>query len=156
MRQSLIGRPSALLLSLVLLPLALTGGCKTLSETRQSDALTRTLRGYHAAVRWSDFAAVLSYHKYDLDDADQAAADPAPLPLPEDYAHLRVTGYDVVYPPVQSSESTAQQMVLISYIDNNDQVLRRVQDRQTWLYDDKTKSWVITSPFPLPSSAPDY
>lgn len=133
---------SLLLLSLLLLALS---GCKSVSDLKQGDDLDRALKGYEAAMRWSDFHAALTYHKW---------PEGEPVPLPEDYAHLRVMEYYVIYPPVASTEGTAQQAVEISYVNRDYQILRKVTDRQTWVYNKDVKRWEITSPMPLPSSAP--
>jgi len=131
-----------LLLSVLLLTL---GGCKSISDIKEGDDLDRALKAYEAAIRWSDFHAALTYHRW---------PEGEPIPLPEDYAHLRVMEYFVVYPAVTSSDSTAQQAVEISYVNQDYQILRKVTDRQSWVYNKEIKRWEITSPMPLPSSAP--
>ena len=137
-------QPFAAVTLFLVLALSL-GGCKTLSEMKQGDDLDRAIKGYEAAMRWSDFSSVLTYHKF---------PEGEPVPLPEDFQDLRVMQYRVVYSPVVSTEGTAQQMVEISYINQNYQILRKVKDRQTWALDKDTKRWEITSPVALPSSAP--
>ena len=131
-----------LLFSVLLLALA---GCKSISDMKEGDDLDRALKAYEAAMRWSDFHAALTYHKW---------PEGEPVPLPEDFSHLRVMDYYVVYPPVTSTDSTAQQAVEISYVNQDYQILRKVTDRQTWVYNKDIKRWEITSPMPLPSSAP--
>jgi hypothetical protein len=137
-------QPASRLLLLAALLLAVSG-CKTISDIKQGDDLDRALKAYEAAMRWSDYAAALTYHKW---------AEGEPVPLPEDFASLRVMEYYVVYPPVTSSDATAQQAVEISYVNQDYQILRKVTDRQTWAYNKDIKRWEITSPMPLPSAAP--
>ena len=133
---------SLLLFSVLLLAVS---GCKSISEMKQGDDLDRALKGYEAAMRWSDFHAVLTYHKW---------PEGEPAPLPEDFSQLRVMDYYVVYPPVASTESTVQQAVEISYVNQDYQILRKVTDRQIWVYNKEIKRWEIASPMPLPSAAP--
>ena len=144
MRTILSPQPVSKLLLFSVLLLAL-GGCKSISDMKEGDDLDRALKAYEAAMRWSDFHAALTYHKW---------PEGEPVPLPEDFAHLRVMDYYVVYPPVTSSDSTAQQAVEISYVNQEYQILRKVTDRQIWVYNKDIKRWEITSPMPLPSSAP--
>ena len=120
------------------------GGCQSYGDLKRSDDLDRALKAYEAALRWNDPVAMLSYHKF---------ADGEPVPLPEDYEDFRVMEYNIVYPPVKSSPTTAQQMVEISYANINDQVVHKVRDRQTWVHDDELKVWRVTSPVPLPNPA---
>ena len=120
------------------------GGCQSIGDIKKSDDLDRALKAYEAALRWNDPVAMLSYHKFE---------DGEPVPLPEDYADLRVMEYNVVYPPVKSSPVNAQQMVEISYVNINNQVVRKVRDRQTWVHDKEIKVWRVTSPIPLPNPA---
>ena len=118
------------------------GGCQSIGDIKKSDDLDRALKAYEAAMRWNDPVAMLSYHKF---------ADGEPVPLPEDYEELRVMEYNIIYPPVKSSPTNAQQMVEISYANINNQVVHKVKDRQTWVYDKEIKVWRVTSPIPLPN-----
>jgi hypothetical protein len=118
------------------------GGCQSIGDIKKSDDLDRALKAYEAAMRWNDPVAMLSYHKF---------ADGEPVPLPEDYEDLRVMEYNIIYPPVKSSPTNAQQMVEISYANINNQVVHKVKDRQTWVYDKEIKVWRVTSPIPLPN-----
>ena len=133
-------------MALIVLALASSlAGCKSMSEMREGDQLDSSLKAYEAAMRWSDFASAVTFHKWPEGER---------VPLPEDYKDLRVMQYYVVYPPVTSSDATVQQMVEISYVNENYQVLRKVTDRQIWAYDKEAKRWELTTPIPLPSLAP--
>lgn len=135
------------LVAILMVSLLITsiGGCKSYSDMKSADQLDAAIKGYEAAMRWSDFSSALTYHKW---------PDGERVPLPEDFSDLRVMEYYVVYPPVTSSDESVQQMVEISYVNQNYQVLRKVSDRQIWSLDKDTKRWELITPIPLPSSAP--
>jgi len=143
LRDSSFGGPLAGLM-VVLLAVTLTG-CKSISDFRQGDQLDASLKSYEGAMRWSDFSSVLTFHKWPEGES---------VPLPEDFKDLRIMEYYVVYPPVTSTDATVQQMVEISYVNQNYQVLRKVSDRQIWAYDKDLKRWELITPMPLPSLAP--
>ena len=141
-------RPAPLFAALCLL--SLLGGCKTLSELRGEKALQQTLDRYAGALRWGQWASV----------AELRAADAKPMPA-LDFDNIRITGYEVVLPPVMKAapkdekgetkdEDTqeAMQLVRIEYVLRDQQRVRRVQDRQIWRLDPETGQWRLTSDFP--------
>ena len=133
-------------LSALFLSLALSlGGCKSIGDIKKGDDLDRALKGYEAAMRWSDYSSMLTYHNFPEDD---------PVPLPEDFQALRVMQYEVIYPPVSREDGSTQQMVEISYINQDYQIVRKVKDPQIWVHNEDVGRWEITSPVPLPSAAP--
>jgi hypothetical protein len=126
------------LLCLLLLALA---GCQTLSERRQEDALTRTLRSFENTVRWDRLAAAWSFL---TPEAQQQGGGP-----PADLDNLRVISYDLVEPPISPSEGVVMQRVQIRYVHQDRQVVRTLDDPQRWEHDPETQSWRRANPMPV-------
>ena len=123
-----------LLLPLLLAPLA---GCKKIDERRQADLLDVTLRSYESVVRWGALA-----NAYGFRLPEEAASDT----IPADLDQVRVVSYQVQVAPAMLDEDTAVQAVEIGYIRQDEQTVRKVLDRQTWVYDGEKRLWHLASP----------
>lgn len=121
----------------VLLTLWVLGGCQTPGETRKANLLDSTVTGYGAALRWGHYESALSVRDPELGES----------PLP-DVKNLRLTGYEVVSPPVMIDEVTAVQVVRIEYVREDEQRVHSLMDQQRWRYDPELKAWWLASPFP--------
>lgn len=127
---------SLLLLPLLLAPLV---GCKKIDERRQADLLEVTLRSYESVMRWGSLA-----NAYGFRSPEDAAADE----IPADLDQVRVVSYRVQVAPAMLDENTALQAVEIGYIRQEQQTVRKVLDRQTWVYDGEKRLWHLGSPVP--------
>jgi hypothetical protein len=92
---------------------------------------------YGTAIRWGYYETAYGY--VDPDKRKQT---------PPDLANVRVTGYDVVQPPVLKDKNTATQIVHIEYLFKDVQKVHSLTDRQRWDYDPKTKNWWLESGLP--------
>ncbi|MGQ9831970.1 MAG: hypothetical protein ACUVQI_10310 [Thermochromatium sp.] len=69
--------------------------------------------------------------------------------MPESFAGLRLTGYDVIQPPTMNTEAqTATQIVAINYLYDDRQVVKRLKDHQLWHYDAEQRRWWLKSSLP--------
>lgn len=114
-------------------------GCATVEHEKQGLALESTLSAYGSALRWGYYEQVLALLHPDQREAVSAA---------EWASHIRVVGYEVVQPAVMSDEATATQVVRIDYVDEREQRMRRLVDRQTWRWDKESKHWWLGSGLP--------
>jgi len=127
---------TALLLCLLLLPLF---GCQAMSEQRQEDSLLRTLRAFENTLRWDRPAGAWGYLTPEV--AQQAGPPP-------NLDNVRVIGYDVIEPPVPVGEGVVVQRVLIRYVFQDRQVVRTLDDRQRWEFDQASQTWRRANPIP--------
>ncbi len=133
--RSVLTRPS-----LVALLAAALVGCNPVKEDKMSDTLQDALNGYQKALRWGYFDNAFAYL-----DPKQRNDKPMPAVL----EGLRLTGYDVIQPAVVKEEKmTAMQLVEIEYVYEDQQVVKKLKDRQIWHYDEKKKSWWLESGLP--------
>lgn len=130
--------PNTIATALCLAAALLAGGCGTVKKERKENALTAALSAYGEAVRWGYHETAYGYLHPDLR---------AERPMP-DLTNIRVTGYDVVQPPLQPDEESANQVVRIEYVHEDEQRLRALSDRQIWRYDPDTKAWWLHSGLP--------
>jgi hypothetical protein len=68
--------------------------------------------------------------------------------VPESFKNLRVIGYEVVQPPMMQADGSATQTVIIEYLFEDTQVVRRVTDRQLWRWDEQVGTWWLDSGLP--------
>lgn len=114
-------------------------GCAMVEKDRRAVALQAATNGYQSALRWGYFDNALAFL------APEQRRDPA---LVEQLAGLRLTGYEVVQPPVIQEDGRATQTVVIDYLRVDTQVVRRMTDRQVWRWDETMKTWWLDSGLP--------
>jgi len=113
------------------------GGCASIANEQKTRALESALATYGDAMRWSYFDTAYGFVHPEKRDGE-----------PGDLANVRVTGYDVVQPPVMKDEVSAEQMARIEYVLKDVQRVRTLSDRQLWRYDESAKSWWLDSGVP--------
>ena len=115
----------------------LLSACQSLSEKHQATLLQDTLWRYQATVRWGDLAQAEAFAG--------AGSNPSRKKFSPD---LRVTGYEVVQGPSMIEPDQAVQTVVIEYVFESNQQVRKLIDQQVWLYDSQAESWSRQSPLP--------
>lgn len=116
----------------------LGGGCIFIDDKRAL-ALYAATAAYESAIRWGYFETAFGYLDPDLRKGKQ---------LPPLYKDLRLTGYDVVQPPMEQEKGKATQIVAIDYLHEDRQVMMSLTDRQVWRYDKTLKNWWLVSGLP--------
>lgn len=125
---------------LTILSALLTAGCGTIQKDRQAVGLQAATASYQSALRWGYYEVAVGYLHPDLRKGGKT--------VPSSLAGIRVTGYDVVQPPLIQEKDTATQIVNLDYLHEDRQVVKRLTDRQTWRWDDKLGSWWLHSGLP--------
>lgn len=134
-----IRRPLPARCSIPLLAVLMLSACGTIEKDRRTLGLQASTAGYQSAMRWGYYETALGYLH-----PDQRKGRTVPTEL----KGVRLTGYDVVQPPLMQEDNTATQIVEIEYLHEDRQVVKHVTDRQTWRWDDKLKSWWLQSGLP--------
>ncbi len=117
----------------------LLAGCGTIEKDKRALALQAATSAYQSAIRWGYYETAYGYVDPDLRKGKD---------LPAMFKDLRLTGYDVVQPPLVTGEGEATQIVTIDYLHEDRQVVKTLTDRQAWRYDPKAKTWWLTSGLP--------
>ncbi len=130
-------------MKLLQIPLALSlaalliGGCGTIEKDRKVKAMDAALTTYGKAIRWGYFDTAYGYL---APDKRQQA--------PEYLENVRVTGYEVLQPPLMKGEKDMEQIVRIEYVHEDAQRLQTLSDRQLWSYDKEANAWWLQSGVP--------
>jgi hypothetical protein len=132
-------RYPAMRLPILLLATMLLGSCGTIEKDRKALGLQASTSGYQSALRWGYYETAFGYLHPDLRKGK---------PVPPELKGVRLTGYDVVQPPLIQEKGAATQIVEIEYIHEDRQVVKRLTDRQTWQWDDMLESWWLHSGLP--------
>jgi hypothetical protein len=116
-------------------------GCGTLEKDKLALGLQAATAAYQSAIRWGYFDTAYALLHPDLRTGKT---------LPTVFKDLRVTGYDVVQPPVVArvGQPEATQIVTIDYLYEDRQVVKTITDHQVWRYDPKLKRWWLGSGLP--------
>ncbi len=126
-----LSRLSWLGLSLAIL---LLSACATQGE--MMDNLNKTLRGYEKAMRWAEFDAAYSYHKW---EKDQEAS------LPANMENIRVTKYESSSQRFDQQKMVMKQTITLHYYNTDDLRERNLKHPQEWKYFSETKRWYLIS-----------
>ena len=114
-------------------------GCASYREDRKQEALEAATSAYGAALRWGYYETAVGYlHP----DRRKLAVVPKAL------ANIRLTGYDVVQPPIPTGDNERVQVAQIDYLHQDTQSVRSLADRQTWRYEPQSKTWWLYSGLP--------
>jgi hypothetical protein len=132
-------RSSILLLLAVFLTGLSSGGCAVVEKDRRAVALQAATHGYQSALRWGYYETALGFLHPNQRETGE---------LPEAFAELRVTGYDVTQPPIVQADDSAHQVVVIDYLFEDAQVVKQLTDRQVWRWDEVTNTWWLHSGLP--------
>jgi len=117
----------------------LAAGCGTIQNDKRSQGLEAATNAYGRAIRWGYYETAYGY----------VHPDRRP-PVPKAIENVQVTSYEVVQPPVlQDDNAKAQQVAQIEYVLRDEQVVRKVSDRQDWSFDESTGTWWLYSPVPV-------
>lgn len=130
------------LLLLILVPL-LPPGCGQVQKEKKTKSLEAATLAYGNALRWGYPEMAWNY----LDPVIRAGLLPEQLKLKE----IRLTGYDVIQPPllVAEDQDQVEQWVQIDYVRHDTQVVKSLTDHQIWRYDETAGGWRLHSPPPL-------
>lgn len=112
----------------------LVPGCGTVEKDRKSKSLEAATNGYGKAIRWGYYETAYGY------------LHPTRRREPSaDLGNVRVTSYEVVQPPVVRNEAGAEQIVHLEYVLSDEQVVRKLTERQDWRYDEQAQTWWLHS-----------
>jgi hypothetical protein len=98
--------------------------------------LNRTLRGYEKAVRWAQFDAVYSFHRWE---------DGVEPTIPANMEKIKVTKYETSREKFDPKEKVMLQTVTLSYYNTDDQRVRTLKHRHEWKYFPESKRWYLIS-----------
>lgn len=113
-------------------------GCGTIDKDRKVKAMDAALTTYGEAIRWGYFETAYGY----VHPAKRGT-------VPTYLENVRVTGYEVLQPPLMKDEKNSEQVVRIEYVHKDTQRVRSLSDRQLWSYDKGTDAWWLQSGVPL-------
>lgn len=126
-----------LLISSVIAIALTLSACGKVEKQKKSNSLEAAVTAHGSALRWAYYDTAWGYIHPDKRGT-----------MPDDLDNVRVTGYDVVQPPLRSSEDQATQVVRIDYLFRDRQSIHTLTDRQDWRFDLKTETWWLHSDFP--------
>ena len=126
-------------LPLLLVFALLSSGCAHVRKEKKTQGLTAATYAYGNALRWGYYDTAWNY----LDPVIRSRLPPDQLQLKA----IRLTGYEVVQPPllVAEDQDQAEQWVQIDYVRQDTQVVRSLTDHQVWRYDEVGSGWRLTS-----------
>lgn len=120
------------------LTVGLGAACGRVKEDKMASSLESATNGYRESIRWGYFDAAFGFVHPDRREDPNAAA----------LGNIRVTGYDVIQPPVITPQNTAVQQVRIEYVLEDEQRLKSLIDRQDWHWDEDRTAWWLYSGLP--------
>ncbi len=104
------------------------------------DSLKEHLQLFSKSVRWGHYDTAVAMTR--AEDGPMAAAEL------EHYRNFRVTGYEEMQRRVSAEGDSAEVVVEVSYSDINSGIVRRVMQRQKWLYQPDRDRWYLSNGMP--------
>lgn len=135
-RRTLLGVWTLLVCALLM---GLVAGCGAVKKDKRAVTLQNATNGYQAALRWGYYDTAYGFVTPEIRDKTPN------LPIKPG---LRLTGYDVIQQPTMLDGDKATQMVAIEYLYEDQQVVKRLMDRQLWHWDEKKQSWWLMTGLP--------
>lgn len=114
----------------------------------RASSLELSLLRYARLMRWGQFAEALTYHR-------EVAGPQISAPLPS--SDIRVSGFE----PGQAVPGSATEAggpvifavpVTLSYYSDTSAVVQKSEYLQHWWYEEESKHWFLTDPFPIPGA----
>jgi hypothetical protein len=112
-------------------------GCQTVQVKSKSNQLQNTLNAYQTTVRWGNLEDMYAF----LDPERKLEAD-----IPLHLENLRVTRYEILGNPIVVDD-IATVTARISYVHQDRQIERVIQDRQEWRHESGV-GWLRSNPIP--------
>lgn len=112
----------------------LLGACATTADTM--DSLNTALRGYEKAVRWAEYEAAYSYHKWEGD------VQPS---IPKDIENFRVTKYETFGEKFNNKDMVMKQTIRLHYYNTETQREKSLKHPQEWKFYPESKRWYLIS-----------
>lgn len=113
--------------------------CASLAERRQLDRFEETERGYRQALMASDFALAVRY------------MDPAVAPKavdPEKFQLIKIVDYKPTWVDVSEDLLSIEQRVELKYYRVTVNLLRTLEYRQVWRFNEAHKVWILHTGLP--------
>ncbi len=104
------------------------------------ESLDEHLQLFSKSVRWGHFDTAVAMTR--TEDGPMPAAEL------EHYRRFRVTGYEEMQRRVSAEGDSAEVVVEISYTDADSGSVRRVMQRQKWLYQEEGGRWYLSNGMP--------
>ena len=109
----------------------LSAGCGSIQKDKRTLGLEAATNAYGKAIRWGYYETAYGYVHPDRRQ-----------PIPKSMDNVQVTSYEVVQPPVLLADNAkAQQVVQVEYVLRDQQIVRKISDRQDWRFDETTATW---------------
>jgi len=119
----------------VLTVAVLAVGCASTFEFRREEVFQESVRSYGRLMTWSDFGAAAAF----LDpDAPIKSVPPG----------VRVAGYDYKQAVFAQDMLEAVNLIEITYYKEQDPRVRKIMDRQVWIFNSDKQAWLLKSGFP--------
>lgn len=123
-------------LAATLLITLLLGACAGIESAEKMDDLNKTLRGYEKAIRWAQYDAAYSYHKWE--------GDVQPT-IPKDIENFRVTQYETFGEKFSEKDMVMMQTIKLRYYNTETQREKSMQQLQKWKFFPEIKRWYLIS-----------
>ena len=102
--------------------------------------LEKTLHNYEMTLRWGYLQNLGDYLAPDV--------QPAGTLTEAELKNIRITGYELMRPPVYLDLEHVTQTVQIRYVFKDRQVEKQLMDQQLWSYNHETERWNRANPIP--------
>lgn len=123
-------------LSLIITAVMLAG-CQTLASDKEKNQLTDRLKRYETTLRWGYYHQLGGFLKTAQPLADE-----------KNLNEVKIIRYEMIEPPIIFEKNQAVQKIRLSYLRQDEQVVRTFVDHQQWQFNEDIEQWQLTSSLP--------
>ena len=109
-------------------------GCAAISEQAKIEEYGRTLDSYESAMRMSDFDVICQF------------VDPVAMPRQDcvkQFGNIKIVDFKVTHMNVAEDHMKVHQEIEVGYYFLNHYVLKEIQFKQSWAYQEQRKIWLL-------------
>jgi len=113
--------------------------CQSNLFNQSEKKLTQITKAYEGTIRWGRIENAYQVLLPELLEQTQ---------IPTGLGNIRVTHYEVVTGPTMVTANQMTQTVLIQYLYNDEQKIRKILDKQVWIQPEEKGDWFRANPIP--------
>lgn len=124
----------------LLIVMMMLNACASMQAKEKFIKLDESLNRYAAAIRWGRYVDAYDYHV--------GKDGYRPRLKTEAYEGIRVTGYETVEKTINTEQTEATVVSIISYYNENVGTVSKYKHIQTWWFKEDTKKWLLDAVLP--------
>ena len=141
--------PRLTLYSLLFIFVLLSSGCGMMAQKKSSENLTKSMKIYSEALRWSEWHILMSLYKPQPETTAAKENQQADTDDNLDYLdNVKVTSIEETGMNLNAEQTEANTLLQIEYYLITRNKVKKIKHRMIWWYDKEYETWYTSTPLP--------